>query len=107
MPGATARYAAPIRWGILGTGIIAAEFAKTLALVNNEVQLGVGSRNQASADQFAQTFGAAHAYGNYAGLANDPNIDVIYVATPHTAHFANTLLFLKACKAVLCEKPLR
>jgi predicted dehydrogenase len=105
MPDPTARYAAPIRWGILGTGVIAAEFAKALALVNNGVLLGVGSRNKASADQFAQTYGAAHAYGNYAGLVNDPDIDVIYVATPHTAHFANTLLCLKAGKAVLCEKP--
>lgn len=105
MPDKTSRYTAPIRWGILGTGMIAAEFAKALALVNNGLLLGVGSRNQGSADQFAETFGAARAYGDYAGLVNDPDIDVVYIATPHTAHFANTLSCLKAGKAVLCEKP--
>jgi predicted dehydrogenase len=65
----------------------------------------VGSRSQATADEFGDTFGARRRYASYEALANDPEIDVIYVSTPHPMHRDNTLLALNAGKAVLCEKP--
>ena len=95
----------PIRWGILGTGAIAAAFAKALRQVTDTTLLAVGSCSQTSADAFAQTYDVGRAYASYAELAGDPDVDVVYVATPHTAHFENTMLCLGADKHVLCEKP--
>ncbi len=65
----------------------------------------VGSRTAEAAAEFAQRFGAARYHSSYAGLANDPDVDVIYIATPHARHYANVRLCLEAGKAVLCEKP--
>lgn len=96
----------PIRWGILGTGLIAAEFAKALREMNDSKLVAVGSRQQSSADTFAQQHGVDRAYASYTGLVNDPQVDVVYIATPHHAHHANTKLCLLAGKHVLCEKPL-
>ena len=95
----------PIRWGIMGTGLIAAEFAKAMQHVSQAELTSVGSRDQKSADAFAKTYGLAKAFGSYEELADDPEIDVVYIATPHTAHLANTLLCLRSGKHVLCEKP--
>lgn len=94
-----------IRWGILGTGNIASKFAMGLSVLSDAALVAVGSRAQATADEFGAEFNVPHCYDSYAALANDPAVDVIYVATPHPLHCANTLLCLEAGKAVLCEKP--
>jgi predicted dehydrogenase len=94
----------PIRWGILGTGLIADHFATDL--VANGFTIGaVGSRSQESADEFAAKFGIATAHASYEALAADPTVDVIYVATPHPFHVANATLALEHGKHVLVEKP--
>jgi len=93
------------RWGILSTGGIATAFARDLSYLNNHVVAAVGSRNKQSAEDWAVEFPGCRAYGSYEELVNDPNIDAIYVSTPHTFHAANTILALSAGKPVLCEKP--
>lgn len=93
-----------IRWGILGAGNIAKKFASDLKLVDNAKLVSVGSRSADKASAFAKEFGATKAHGNYEVLAADPDVDVIYVATPHSHHCDNTLLCLDHGKAVLCEK---
>lgn len=95
----------PIRWGILGTGAIAAAFATALRQVTDATLFAVGSRSQTSADDFAQTHDLVRAFASYAELAADPDVDVVYIASPHTAHFEHTMLCLGAGKHVLCEKP--
>ncbi|MNU79726.1 1,5-anhydro-D-fructose reductase [compost metagenome] len=94
-----------VKWGILGTGWIAQKFADDLAFVENAECLAVGSRSLESASRFAGAHGVARAYGSYEELVQDPDVDVIYVATPHPFHKENTLTTLHAGKAVLCEKP--
>lgn len=94
-----------IRWGIMGTGWIAEKFAEDLAHVGNGEGLAAGSRTKESAAKFAEKFGLPRAYGSYEELVNDPDIDAIYVATPHPYHRDNVLTALNAGKAVLCEKP--
>lgn len=95
----------PIRWGILGPGRIARSFAEGLQFVEGAALQAVGARSPASAQAFADTFGVPNVHGSYEALAGDPDIDVIYVATPHPFHAAHTLLALENGKAVLCEKP--
>jgi predicted dehydrogenase len=94
------------RWGILSTGGIAASFASDLALVDGAELAAVGSRTPESAAAFAERFGFARAHGSWADLAADPEVDVVYVATPHAQHEAAALECLRAGKAVLCEKPM-
>ena len=94
-----------IRWGILGTGRIAAKFAEGLAVLPDAELVAVGSRSQDTADAFAERFSIPRRHPSYADLAADPTVDVIYVATPHPLHKENSLLCLNAGKAVLCEKP--
>lgn len=94
-----------IKWGIMGTGWIAEQFTQDLAHVSNGQGLAVGSRSQESADRFAAKFNIPRAYATYEELVNDPEIDAIYVATPHPLHRENVMLALRAGKAVLCEKP--
>ena len=94
-----------IRWGILGTGNIAHKFATGLMVVSDAELAAVGSRSQASADKFGDEFGAARRHASYEALANDPDVDAIYVSTPHPFHKENSILCLNAGKAVLCEKP--
>lgn len=94
-----------IRWGILGTGRIAGVFAEGLRAVDDAELVAVGSRTAEAAQAFGTRFGAARAHPSYEALANDPEVDAIYVATPHTLHKDNTLLCLAAGKPVLCEKP--
>ena len=93
------------KWGILGTGGIARAFARDLSFLNNHIVSAVGSRSKESADEFAIEFPGCTAHGSYEELVNDPNIDAIYVATPHPMHVSNTVLALNAGKPVLCEKP--
>jgi predicted dehydrogenase len=94
----------PIRWGILGTGGIAEMFVKDLLATSLTVS-AVGSRRQGSADAFAARFGIPAAHGSYEALVADPEVDVIYVATPHPMHAENALLAIGAGKHVLVEKP--
>ena len=95
----------PIRWGILGTGWIANEFAQGLLLLPDAELVAVGSRTPTSARRFAEAYGVPHRHASYESLAHDPEVDVIYVATPNPWHKDNALLCLEAGKAVLCEKP--
>ena len=96
---------APVRWGILGTGGIAGVFATDLALTDSGVVAAIGSRSRKSADRFADTFGIGGRHASYDSLVADPEIDVVYVATPHPMHRDNALLALEAGKPVLVEKP--
>ncbi|MGZ8771229.1 MAG: Gfo/Idh/MocA family protein, partial [Aeromicrobium sp.] len=97
----------PVRWGILATGKIAALFAADLALVEDAELAAVGSRSIESARRFADTHSSgARAYGSYAELAADPDVDVVYVATPHGRHVEDVMTCFEAGKAVLCEKAL-
>ena len=95
----------PIRWGILATGGIAAKFTEDLTRLPDAEVAAVGSRSLAAAETFAATHGIPRAYGSWQELAADPDVDVVYVATPHSAHHAATTICLNAGKAVLCEKP--
>jgi predicted dehydrogenase len=93
------------RWGILGTGSIAKAFAKGLTALRDAELIAVRSRRQETADTFGDTFGVPNRYTSYEALAHAPEVDAIYVATPHTLHCENTLLCLNAGKPTLCEKP--
>ncbi len=93
-----------IRWGILSTGNIAGAFARDLKLLPDAELVAVGSRTQEQAEAFSKEHGIPRAHGSYEALARDPDVDVIYVATPHTFHAENTILCLNSGKAVLCEK---
>lgn len=95
-----------VRWGILATGGIAAKFAEDLPHVADAELLAVGSRTAAAAGAFATKYGIPRAYGSWAELAADPDVDAVYVATPHSAHHAAAIGCLAAGKAVLVEKPL-
>ncbi|MFJ1796233.1 Gfo/Idh/MocA family protein [Kitasatospora griseola] len=95
----------PIRWGVLATGGIARSFVEDLAAVPGAQAFAVASRREESARAFAERHNIGRAYGSWQELAADPEVDVVYVATPHAAHFAATKLLLEAGKAVLCEKP--
>jgi predicted dehydrogenase len=94
-----------IRWGILGAGRIARKFASDLRLVENAVLVAIGSRSQQSADEFNKEFPVQYCHYSYLDLVQNPEVDVIYIATPHNLHYENTLLCLQYNKAVLCEKP--
>jgi predicted dehydrogenase len=96
---------APLRWGILGTGGIADTFATDLVLTESGVVAAVGSRSQESAGRFAAKHGVERAHPSYESLVADPEIDVVYVATPHPMHRDNAILALEAGKPVLVEKP--
>lgn len=94
-----------IRWGILGTGRIAGDFATGLQKVDDAELVAVGSRTGDSARSFAAKFDIPNIHTGYEKLVRDEVVDVIYIATPHTLHKDNTILCLENGKAVLCEKP--
>ena len=93
------------RWGIIGTGNIATQFATCLKVCDNAILQAVGSRSQESADTFGATFNVPTRHATYEGLINDPEVDVVYVSTPHSLHKENSIACLKAGKPVLSEKP--
>ena len=95
-----------LRWGILGPGGIARTFARDVPAASNQLVTAVGSRSQARANKFAEEFGLddGRAYGSYDQLVEDPDIDIVYVATPHIRHQKDALLALRAGKPVLVEK---
>jgi predicted dehydrogenase len=94
-----------MRWGILATGSIAHKFAEGLRAVPDAELAAVGSRTQSTADQFGDQHGIPRRHASYEALAADPEVDVIYIATPHPMHRPNAILCLEHDKAVLCEKP--
>ena len=105
-----------VRWGILATGAIAESFARDLTVdpktrnvttVKHTIVAAASSSSKSRAEHFLEDVGAptsAKAYGSYEDLVKDPDIDMVYVATPHSHHFQNTMLCLEAGKNVLCEK---
>ena len=95
-----------VRWGILGAGKIAHTFVSDLAYVSDAVLQAVASRSLESATEFALRYAIPTAHGSYEDLYNDPEVDAIYIATPHNFHLQQTLASIKANKSVLCEKPI-
>jgi predicted dehydrogenase len=94
-----------LRWGILGTGKIARAFATALRDTPGALLAGVASRSLDSAQAFGAEFGARASYGSYQALADAPDIDVVYIGTPHPMHVENAVMVLEGGKGVLCEKP--
>jgi predicted dehydrogenase len=95
----------PVRWGILATGKIAHSFADDLKLQPGCEVVAVGSRSRASAEAFGDEFGVPHRHASYQALVDDPDVDAVYVSTPHPGHRDAALLAINAGKAVLVEKP--
>ena len=93
-----------LRWGIAATGKIAASMCEALRALPSADVVAVGSRSQDAADAFAARFGIPHAHGTYDDLFGDPDVDVVYVASPHSHHPAMTNAALDAGKHVLCER---
>ena len=93
-----------IRWGILGTGKIAKAMAEGLRDTPGAELVAVASRTQESADDFGAQYGVARRHASYQALADDPDVDVIYIATPHPMHYENAIMCLTAGKALLVEK---
>ena len=94
-----------IRWGIISTGGIASTFASELAQTESGSAVAVGSRRAASAEAFGERFGIPNRHDSYEALVADPDVDAVYVGTPHPMHHEDALLALRAGKHVLCEKP--
>jgi predicted dehydrogenase len=93
-----------IRWGILGCGKIARKFASDLQWVENAKLVAIAAREQLSADAFAKDFPVEYKHNSYKALAENPEVDVIYIATPHALHYEHVMLCLQHKKAVLVEK---
>jgi predicted dehydrogenase len=92
------------KWGILAPGKMSAKFTRALKLIDNVELHAVGSRDIMRARKFAEEFGFVKSYGSYEELAADPDVDVIYIASPHSHHYEHAMLCLKNRKAVICEK---
>lgn len=92
------------KWGILAPGKMSAKFTRGLKLLDNVELYAVGSRDKERAKNFAEEFGFKKSYGSYEELASDKEVDIIYVASPHSRHHEHVMLCLKNRKAVLCEK---
>ena len=95
-----------IRWGILGCGRIARKFAADLKHVGDSKLIAIGSRNRETASAFAKEFPVTHIHDSYEALAANPEVDIIYIASPHGLHYEHSMLCLQHKKAVLCEKAL-
>ena len=95
-----------LRWGIIGTGGIAKTFARALAASTCGELVAIGSRSQASADSFGDEFNVPHRHATYQELLANPEVQAIYISTPHPLHARNTIAAARAGKHVLCEKPL-
>ena len=91
-------------WAILGCGHIAKKFIRDLKLLPNAKLYAAASRDLQKANDYKNEFGFEIAYGSYAEMVNDPKVDVVYIATPHSHHREHAILCLKNKKAVLCEK---
>ncbi|PRB43335.1 oxidoreductase [Arthrobacter sp. MYb23] len=100
------RDAPSLRWGIMGPGWIAERFTESLQAHTRQVIAAVGSRSLSRSKSFAEAYNIPAAYGSYEELAAAPDVDIIYVCTPHTGHHAAAVLAIDAGKHVLIEKPL-
>ena len=100
------RAAPSLRWGVLGTGWIADRFVTAIQKHSSQRIAAVGSRSIDSATEFARRLGIERAHGSYEELVSDPDLDVVYIATPHNAHLPHALMALQAGKHTLVEKPL-
>ena len=96
----------PLRWGVLSTGRIAGVFAQGVAASRGGRVVAVGSRSPDSAEKFAATHAIGRAHGNYEALLADPDVEAVYVATPHPQHAEWVIKAAKAGKHILCEKPM-
>ncbi len=94
-----------IRWGLIGTGLISSTFAADLAHTDSGAAFAVGSRRAATAEEFGERFGIPNRHDSYEALVEDPQVDAVYVGTPHPMHHEDALLALRAGKHVLVEKP--
>jgi predicted dehydrogenase len=95
-----------VRWGIIGAGRIAHSFASDIAAASNAELTAVAARSGDRARGFAAQYRIPHAHEGYAALYDNPDVDAVYVATPHSLHLPNCKQAMLAGKAVLCEKPL-
>jgi predicted dehydrogenase len=95
-----------IRWGLLSTSAIARSFAEDVRRTDGAELAAVGSRSADSARRFAEEYGVSRAHGSYDELVSDPDVDVVYVSTPHALHRDGVLRCFSAGKPVLCEKAL-
>lgn len=95
-----------IKWGIIGTGRIASTFAADLRLVEGCELVAVASRTLEGGEAFGNRYKIRKSYGSYEALAADPEVDVVYIATPHVFHKENAIMCMRHKKAVLCEKPI-
>jgi len=84
-----------IRWGILSTGHISGKFAEALKILPEAEISAVASRNAGIAKKFAEKHGILKAYGSYSALADDPEVDVVYIGTPHSFHLENSVMCMK------------
>lgn len=99
--------AAPaLRWGVLGTGWISRNFVSSLKANTRQDVVAAGSRSIESAREFADAHGIRQAHGSYDELVHDPDVDIVYVATPHNFHVEHGLLAIDSGKHVLIEKPI-
>lgn len=92
------------KWGILAPGKMSAKFTRALILLENVELYAVGSRDLQRSKQFAEENGFKKYYGSYEELVADPELEVVYIASPHSHHYEHTMLCLKNKKAVICEK---
>jgi predicted dehydrogenase len=101
----SATYPPKIRWAVAGTGRMAAKFIQDVRHLDDVEFVAVGSRSPATAHAFAEEHGVARAHGSYADLVADPDIDVLYIATPHPQHYGLAMAAIERGVAVLVEKP--
>jgi len=92
------------KWGILAPGKMSAKFTKGLELLENAELYAVGSRNSERAHLFASEYGFKKSYGSYEELASDPDLEIVYIASPHSHHHEHTMICLRNGKNVICEK---
>ncbi len=93
------------RWGIIGAGNIAGSFAQGLSVLPDAECYAIASRDEAKAIAFAKKYGCSKYYASYTEMLEDPDVDIVYVATPNNLHYTHTMMALEAGKPVLCEKP--
>ena len=93
------------KWGIIGPGRIAEKFAQDLNLVEDGILHAIASRNHERATAFAEKYQVANVFSSYEEMVHSGELDIVYIATPHTFHHAHTLLCLENQVPVLCEKP--
>ncbi len=95
----------PLRWGVIGTGAIAAAWVEDMGMTDSGRVVAVGSRTAETAERFAERWGIPNRHPSYEALVSDPQVDAVYVATPHPLHKPCAQLGLRVGKPVLVEKP--